>query len=76
MLFEMLSGQRAFNGEEMSDVLASVLRQELDWTAAARRDLAAPEASARALPRTRSTHAAARHRRSTRRNRQGPVRNR
>jgi Tol biopolymer transport system component/tRNA A-37 threonylcarbamoyl transferase component Bud32 len=32
ILYEMLTGQRAFKGEEMSDVLASVLRQELDWS--------------------------------------------
>ena len=32
ILYEMLSGQRAFKGDEMSDVLASVLRQELDWS--------------------------------------------
>ncbi|HTI39785.1 MAG TPA: protein kinase [Vicinamibacterales bacterium] len=31
VLFEMLSGQRAFKGEDISDVLAAVLRQEIDW---------------------------------------------
>jgi serine/threonine protein kinase/Tol biopolymer transport system component len=31
IIYEMLSGQRAFHGEEMSDVLASVLRQDVDW---------------------------------------------
>ena len=28
-----LSGTRAFDGEELSDVMASVLRQEIDWSA-------------------------------------------
>jgi Tol biopolymer transport system component len=31
VLFEMLTGQRAFKGEEISDVLAAVLRQDMDW---------------------------------------------
>ena len=33
VLFEMLSGERAFKGEDVSDVLAAVLRQDIDWTA-------------------------------------------
>jgi serine/threonine protein kinase/Tol biopolymer transport system component len=33
IVYEMLTGRRAFEGEEISDVLASVLRQEIDWTA-------------------------------------------
>jgi serine/threonine protein kinase/Tol biopolymer transport system component len=33
VLFEMLSGQRAFTGETISDVLASVLKSEPDWSA-------------------------------------------
>jgi len=32
VLFEMLSGQRAFKGDDVSDVLAAVLRQEIDWS--------------------------------------------
>src|SRR6202521_3834876 len=31
VLFEMLTGKRAFAGEEVSDVLASVLAREPDW---------------------------------------------
>ena len=31
VLFEMLSGGRLFDGEETSDVMASVLRQDIDW---------------------------------------------
>ncbi len=32
VLFEMLSGERVFAGDTVSDVLAAVLRQEIDWT--------------------------------------------
>ena len=31
VLYEMLSGQRAFKGDDLSDVLAAVLRQDVDW---------------------------------------------
>ena len=33
VLFEMLTGKRAFDGEEVSDALAAVLRAEPDWNA-------------------------------------------
>ncbi len=33
VLYEMLSGRRLFEGELVSDVLAGVLRQEVDWKA-------------------------------------------
>ena len=33
VLYEMLTGRRAFEGEEVSDVLASVLAREPDWNA-------------------------------------------
>jgi hypothetical protein len=33
VLYEMLTGKRAFEGDEVSDVLASVLAREPDWTA-------------------------------------------
>jgi serine/threonine-protein kinase len=33
VLYEMLSGRRAFNGDDMTDTLAAVLRQDVDWTA-------------------------------------------
>ncbi|HSF18106.1 MAG TPA: protein kinase [Vicinamibacteria bacterium] len=33
VVFEMLSGKRAFAGEDISDTLAAVLRQEIDWSA-------------------------------------------
>ena len=33
VLYEMITGKRAFEGEEISDTLASVLKQDPDWTA-------------------------------------------
>ena len=33
VLFEMLAGRRAFEGEDVSDTLAAVLRGDPDWTA-------------------------------------------
>ena len=33
VLYEMLTGERAFKGDEISDVLAAVLRQDVDWMA-------------------------------------------
>src|SRR5580765_7063717 len=33
VLYEMLTGQRTFDGEDVSDTLAAVLRAEPDWTA-------------------------------------------
>jgi Tol biopolymer transport system component len=33
VLFEMLSGRRAFDGEDITDVLAAIVRGEPDWTA-------------------------------------------
>jgi len=33
VLFEMLAGERAFKGDDISDVLAAVLRQDIDWKA-------------------------------------------
>jgi len=33
LLYEMLTGQRAFKGGDISDVLAAVLRQDVDWAA-------------------------------------------
>ena len=32
VLYEMLTGTRAFNGEGFSDILGAVLRNEVDWT--------------------------------------------
>ena len=33
VLFEMLTGTRAFDGDEITDVLASVLKSEPKWAA-------------------------------------------
>lgn len=33
VLYEMLAGRRAFGGEETSDILAAILRSEVDWSA-------------------------------------------
>jgi serine/threonine-protein kinase len=33
VLYEMLSGQRAFRGDDSADTLAAVLRQDIDWDA-------------------------------------------
>jgi eukaryotic-like serine/threonine-protein kinase len=33
VLYEMLSGERAFQGEDIADTLAAVLRHDVDWTA-------------------------------------------
>jgi eukaryotic-like serine/threonine-protein kinase len=33
VLYEMLSGRRPFDGNDISDTLAAVLRQEVDWNA-------------------------------------------
>jgi Tol biopolymer transport system component len=33
VLYEMLTGRRAFDGEDVSDTLANVLKQEPDWSA-------------------------------------------
>ena len=32
VLYEMLTGRRVFEGENLSDILAAVLRQDVDWT--------------------------------------------
>ena len=33
VLYEMLTGRRAFNGDDISDTITAVLRDEPDWTA-------------------------------------------
>jgi hypothetical protein len=33
VLYEMLTGRRAFEGDDVSDTLAAILRSEPDWTA-------------------------------------------
>src|SRR5438067_4368839 len=33
VLFEMLTGKRAFEGEDVSDTLANILKSDVDWSA-------------------------------------------
>ena len=33
VLFEMLTGKRAFDGEDVSDTLAAIIKGEPDWSA-------------------------------------------
>jgi site-specific recombinase XerD len=39
VLFEMLTGQRAFGGDDISDTMANVLKTEPDWNAVKLRDV-------------------------------------
>ena len=62
VLYEMLTGRRAFAGEAVSETLASVLRQDVDWSALPAEPL--PRAlAARALSRARPQTPPARYRR-------------
>ena len=64
VLYEMLSGQRAFKGDDVADTLAAVLRQDIDWTALpASTPASVRRLLARCLDRDVES-AAARHRRS------------
>ena len=64
VLYEMLSGQRAFKGDDVADTLAAVLRQDIDWAALPRVDARVGAASDGAVSRTGRQAAVARHRRS------------
>ncbi len=64
VLYEMLTGQRAFEGEDISVTLASVLKDEVELAGAAGRSARADPPAAAALPGEGSEAAAARHRRS------------
>jgi serine/threonine protein kinase len=55
VLYEMLTGKQAFNGETASDTLASVLKDEPEWSRVPQK------ASAAALPGKRSQAPSARH---------------
>ena len=62
VLYEMLTGRRAFEGDDISDVLAAVLKSDPDWSALpAERRRRSPAAAA--LPREGSAQAAERDRR-------------
>ena len=60
VLFEMRTGRRAFDGEDMTDVLGAVVRLDPPWDAAGRRAAADPHAAAE-LPRKRSPASRGRH---------------
>ena len=64
VLYEMLSGRRAFKGDDVPDTLAAVLRQNDRLDGAPRVDARVGAASHRAMPRSGRQAAAARHRRS------------
>ncbi len=63
VLYEMLTGRRAFPGDDVSDVLASVLAREPDWTVAARPRAGRGNGRHQAMPPEGSEAAAPRHRR-------------
>ena len=54
VLFEMLTGQRLFSGETISDTLASVLKTEPNWQRAPGGRAAAPSRAAAPMPGQRS----------------------
>ncbi len=61
VLYEMLSGRRAFRGDDVSDTLALVLKGEPDWSALPPDDSALGANAAEALPDERSPRAPGRH---------------
>ena len=63
VLFEMLAGRKLFEGETITDVLAAVVRQEIDWTALPAAHAAGDPPAAPPLPGARPEAATARHRR-------------
>ena len=66
VLYEMLSGRKAFEGETVSDTLAAVLTREPDWSALPAADTGRPAGSVAPLPRPRPADPAAGHRRRAR----------
>ena len=60
VFYEMLTGRRAFQGEDVSDTLAAVLRGEPDWTALPSGVSANVTSVIQALPRTGSQGACSR----------------
>ncbi|MBK5255842.1 MAG: serine/threonine protein kinase [Vicinamibacteria bacterium] len=63
VLFEMLTGQRLFAGETLSDTLAAVLKEEVPWTTLPPGGAPGGDPAPETLPRPRSATKAARHRR-------------
>ena len=58
VLYEMVTGRRAFAGEDISETIASILRSEPDWSGVPRVD----QAAAGQLPAEGSAAASSRHR--------------
>ena len=50
VLFEMLTGRRAFDGDTISDTFVSILEREPDWAALPAADTRVHPHAARALP--------------------------
>ena len=71
VLYEMLAGRKAFEGETVSDTLAAVLRADIDWAALPPRDAAFGAPRPAPLPRPRSEDALSRHRRRAHRDGRG-----
>ena len=59
VFYEMLTGRRAFEGDDVSSILAAVIQSEPRWDGVP----ASVRTTARELPREGSEEAAARHRR-------------
>ena len=62
VLYEMLTGRKAFEGETVSDTLAAILTKEPDWSALPADTPASRPPRASPLPRPRSADAHPRHR--------------
>ena len=58
VLYELLTGRKLFSGEDLSDTLAAVIKEEPNWTSSSQGPTAAE-----ALSRKRSQEPVARHRR-------------
>ena len=64
VLYEMLTGRRAFDGEDLTDVIAAVVRGDPDWSALPANVPARISArAAERVPRERSPESRGRYRR-------------
>ena len=62
VLYEMLTGHRAFAGDDVSDTLAAVLRAEVDWSAASDEGVTIAPYIPHAVPQERPEATCSRHR--------------
>ena len=62
VLYEMLTGRRAFAGEDITDTIVSVISKEPDWSALPASTSASVRVAVAALSGQRSQAASARHR--------------